>query len=145
MGARMRWGRVVAAAFLSEVGVTATILVGALVYTAMTGAGLTAVGEDVGYYVAPTSGLIMTVLAVLWAVRSLSTGFVRHGVAIGLLAVVLTFGFIFGARPEHRVMYVISFALRIVGGYAGGAIAQRRFNARSARMVPFSQSAEASR
>ena len=145
MKSRMRWGRVAAAALLSEVGVTATILVGGLVYTAMTGAELTAVGEDVGYYVAPTSGLIMTVLAVLWAVRGLTTGFVRHGVAVGLLAVVLTSGFIFGARPEHRVMYVISFALRIVGGYAGGAIAQWRFNARSTRTVPLSRSAEASR
>jgi hypothetical protein len=68
---------------------------------------------------------------VLWASRPLTSGFVRHGLLVGVVAVVLTLGFIVGARPEHRVMYVVSFALRIVGGYVGGAIARRRFAART--------------
>jgi hypothetical protein len=73
----------------------------------------------------------MTGLAVLWAARPLTSGFVRHGLLIGLMAVLLTFFFILGARPEHRFMYVVSFFLRVAGGFAGGAMAQRRFMARS--------------
>jgi hypothetical protein len=137
----MRWGRVIVAAALSEVGVTAVIFVAALAYTAMSGTRLADVGEEVGYYVAAPAALVMTLLAVLWAARGLATGFIRHGVAVGILAVVLTLGFVFGARPEHRLMYAISFALRIVGGYAGGLFAQGMFNARAARSAQLGQSA----
>ena len=65
------------------------------------------------------------------ATPTMTSDFVRHGLLAGLVAVLLTFGFIFGARPEHRVMYAVSFGLRFVGGYVGGAIAQRRVAARS--------------
>ena len=44
---------------------------------------------------------------------------------VGVTAVVLTFGFVFMAKPEDRLMYVVSFALRILGGCLGGLTAQR--------------------
>jgi hypothetical protein len=130
------WKRVIAAAILSEVGVVAALFAAFGAYWAVTQTPFDAIsntrlGEDISYYVAPAAGLVMTIVAVLWATRPLASDFIRHGMLIGLVAVLLTFGFLFGARPEHRLMYVVSFALRIVGGYAGGLIAQRRVAARS--------------
>jgi hypothetical protein len=129
----IRWGRVVIAAVMSEVGVIATLFAGIAAYTlvtpGMSDADSSQLGEQVGYYVAPTSGAIMTFLAVVWATRPLVTAFVAHGWLVGLASVLLTAGFIFGARPDHRLMYVIAFALRLLGGYAGGVFAQWKFRA----------------
>jgi hypothetical protein len=133
---RTNWGRVIAAAILSELGVLAALFASFGAYWLATQTSFDAIvnsrlGEDISYYVAPPAGFVMTALAVLWAARPLTSGFIRLGVLIGLVAVLLTFSFIFGARPEHRLMYVVSFVLRIVGGYTGGVIAQRRCASRS--------------
>ena len=126
---RISWTRVVIAAILSEVGVIAVLGVAIALYSwltpTMTDAQFDALGEEIGYYVAPAAGIVTTALSVLWAARRLTSDFIRHGVLIGLVSVLLTFWFIFGARPEHRVMYVVAFGLRIVGGFAGGLLAQR--------------------
>jgi hypothetical protein len=129
---RIRVGRILVAAIMSEVGVIAVLLAAITVYarlTPVTDAEYAALGEQIGYYVAPTAGVLTTFLAVLWATRRLTSDFVTHGVLIGVVSVLLTVGFIFGARPEHRLMYVFAFVLRIAAGYAGGVVAQRRFAA----------------
>ena len=100
-------------------------------HTALTDAQYNSLGEEVGYYVAPTAGAILTALSALWVARRLTSAFVLHGVLVGVVGAALTVGFIFGARPDHRVMYLISFGLRIAGGYVGGLVAQWRFNART--------------
>jgi putative membrane protein (TIGR04086 family) len=61
---------------------------------------------------------------VLWVARKLESRFILHGVLVGVLGVLLTVGFIFGAKPEDRLMYVVSFVLRIAGGYLGGVVAR---------------------
>ena len=33
-------------------------------------------------------------------------------------------GLLFVAKPEERLMYGVSFVLRILGGYLGGVVAQ---------------------
>ena len=119
-----------AAAVLSEMGVFAAML--AAIGISMLATAGPVDGEQVGYYVAPTAGAVMTFLVVAWMARPLPSGFIRFGLLVGIAEVVLTFGFIFGARPEHRLMYGVSFGLRILGGYAGGLVAQRRFSARVA-------------
>jgi hypothetical protein len=134
MTSRIRWGRVVIAAVMSDVGVIALLLAVITVYALvipLTDAQYNALGEEVGYYVAPTAGAIFSALSVLWVARRLTSAFVLHGVLVGVVGAALTVGFIFDARPDHRVMYIISFALKIAGGYAGGVFAQWRFNART--------------
>src|SRR5262245_28943324 len=131
----IHWTRVIAAAILSEVGVFIALFTSFGVAMLLTGISSDAIfnstGEDISYYVAPPAAFVMTTLAALWATRPLMSGIVRHGVLIGLVAVLLTFVFIFGARPEHRLMYIVSFCLRIAGGYVGGLIGQRRLATRS--------------
>jgi hypothetical protein len=133
----IRYGRVLIAAVISEAGVIA-VLSGAIgVYwlasPGMTSAELEGLGERIGYYVAPAAGFVTTFLAVLWAARRLTGGFVAHGVLIGVASVLLTVGFLFGARPEHRLMYIIAFLLRLAAGYIGGTVAQRMADTRAAR------------
>lgn len=126
----IRFGRVLVGGLMSEVGVIAALLLGIGVHSSFSlgvDARFADVGEQVGYYVAPPAGVLTTLLAALWVARPLRGAFVAHGVLVGVVSVLLTVGFLVGARPEHRAMYVIAFALRIVGGYAGGAIARWRF------------------
>ena len=66
-------------------------------------------GERVGYYVAPPSAFVAVFVCALWAIRNLSSGYVLNGFLVGLVSVLLTLGFVFGARPEHRLMYGVSF------------------------------------
>ncbi len=121
----IRWGRIILAAFLAEVGVI--LIIGAVILThrfwvapSQSEAEARAFGEIAGYYAGPAGAALMTFLFVLWAGRKLNSDFVLHGVLIGVAGVLLTAGFIVVAKPEHRLMYVISYLLRIAAGYLGG-------------------------
>jgi len=114
---KIRWGRIVLASVAAEVLVILSLLAASAVFKVP--------GELAGYYVAPPASLIATFLMVLWVARKLESRFVLHGVLVGLVGVVLTGGFIFTAKSEDRLIYVVSFVLRIVGGYVGGLVAQR--------------------
>ena len=116
--ANIRWGRVILAAVAAEVVVILLMLAVSTVFKVP--------GEVAGYYVAPPASAVATFLMVLWVARKVDSRFILHGVLVGLIGVVLTGGFIFTAMPEDRLMYVVSFVLRIVGGYVGGLVAQRR-------------------
>lgn len=141
---RISWGRIVIAAVASEAGVIAVLFAAITLYTllmpALTDAQYSSLGEEIGYYVAPTAGAITTFIAVLWATRRLTSAFIAHGMLVGVTSVILTAGFILSARPDHRVMYLIAFALRLLAGCGGGVVAQRMFNARAATTAPIHQS-----
>ena len=124
--ANIRWGRVILAAVGAEVVVILLLLaVGSLFKVS---------GELAGYYVAPPASAVATFLMVLWVARKLDSRFILHGVLVGLAGVVLTSGFIFTAKPGDRLMYVVSFVLRIVGGFVGGLVAQRPKAIREAQL-----------
>jgi len=122
----IRWGRVILAAIAAEVLVVLSLLAAGAVFKVP--------GEVAGYYVAPPASAAATFLMVLWVARKLESRFVLHGVLVGLAGVVLTGGFIFTAKREDRLMYIVSFVLRIVGGYVGGLAAQKPAAIREARV-----------
>ena len=124
--ANIRWGRIILAAVAAEVLVILALLAASAVFKVP--------GEVAGYYVAPPASALATFLMVLWVARKLESRFILHGVLVGLVGVVLTGGFIFGAKPEDRLMYLVSFVLRIVGGYLGGLVAQKPAAVREARV-----------
>ena len=97
---KIRWGRIVLATIMSEVGVIAVLAIAIAAYTQfgpqMSAAEENALGEEIGYYVAPTAGFVATVLAVLWAARPLVARFIAHGMLIGLGSVLST------VRPTVR-------------------------------------------
>ena len=128
----IRWGRIVVAAFLAEVAVI--LVIGAVILArrffiapGQSADEYRAFGEVAGYYAGPAGRAIMTFIFVLWAARKQNADFVLHGVLIGVGGVLLTAGFILVAKPEHRLMYLISYVLRIAAGYAGGVTARTRF------------------
>ena len=128
----IRWARIILAAFLAEVAVI--LIIGAVIVVhrfwiapGQTDAEYRAFGEVAGYYAGPAGGALMTFLFVLWVGRRLNSDFVLHGVLIGIAGVLLTAGFIIVAKPEHRLMYVISYVLKIAAGYLGGLAARARF------------------
>jgi hypothetical protein len=127
---RIRWGRVILAAVLSEVAVMVILIVIMAAYRFLIAPGRTvaeydAFGELAGYYVAPAAAGLATLFGALWVARKLTSAFVANGTLVGVAAVVLTGGLVFVARPEDRLMYGVSFVLRILGGCFGGAVAQR--------------------
>jgi len=129
----VRWGRVIAAAVLSEFGAITVLMAVTLVDFFLfahnrTLAEFEQLGARTGYYVAPVATALATYLSALWATRRLAAHFVLNGTLVGVGAVILTAGFLFGARPEDRLMYFVIFVLRIAAGYLGGLTAQTRFN-----------------
>ena len=60
----------------------------------------------------------------LWVGRRLESGFVLHGVLVGVVATLLYIG-LTRARPEPFA-YVLAHMLKILGGAAGGFVAERR-------------------
>jgi len=133
---RIRWGRVAVAAVLSEVAVVAVVIATTTAYRFLIAPGRAAAeyaafGELAGYYVAPAAAGVATFFGALWAGRKLTSAFLANGTLVGAAAVVLTGGLIFVAKPEDRFMYGVSFVLRILGGYIGGAVTQRMSSRRT--------------
>ena len=124
MLASIHWLRVLVAGAASEAGVILVLLASIAIYKKLIapGAETKALGERIGYYVAPPAGFFTTGLAALWAVRGLEAGVVANAVAVGVVSVVITLPFMLGAKPEHRLMYGIAFALRLVGAYLVGLL-----------------------
>jgi hypothetical protein len=126
----IRWKRVVVAAVLSELAIIAAISIVVGVYALLiapgrTGAEYGEFGENAGYYIAAPAAAIAVFLAAFGAVRRLESGFVANGLLVGVVATLLSAGMIVGARPGDRWVYIASFILRIVAGYAAGVWAQR--------------------
>ena len=130
----IHWVRVLAAGVLSEVGVVVALLIGLAIYKKVLAPGRVETnpqtpGERVGYYVAPPAGFVTTALAALWAVHGLATGVVANALAVGIVSVAITIPFFLGARPEHRLMYGVAFALRLLAAGLAGLYAAGHLSA----------------
>ena len=125
----IRWKRIVLGSVFSELVVFAVIFIVIVVYQFILAPGLTAAeydkfGQNVaGYYFAPPAGAVG--IFGIWAARAMRSSAVKAGVLVGMISAVLALPFIFGAKPEHQLMYMISYAGRLVGGYWGGFVVQR--------------------
>jgi hypothetical protein len=125
----IHWIRVLVAGVLSEVGVIVVLLASIAIYkkvlvgvTPEPEPGSPSLGERIGYYVAPAAGFVTTGSATLWAVHGLDTGVIANAVAVGIVSVLLTSPFLLSARPEHRLMYCVAFALRLAAAYLAGVV-----------------------
>ena len=132
----IRWGRVVVAALASEAVVVAILILITTVYRLLVAPGKSAAeyqafADLAAYYVAPATAGFAVFFSALWATRKLTFAFIANGTLVGVTAVLLTVGFLFIAKPEDRLMYGVSFGLRILGGYTGDALAQRISSRRS--------------
>ena len=107
---RIRWGRVLAGGFLSELAVIAVFIPA----TAL-------LGEVPGQYTAVAGSLVMPLLFGLWTARNAEAYFVLHGIMVGVIGIVIYVG-LTRAQPEP-LLYILAHGLKLAGGAAGGYLA----------------------
>jgi hypothetical protein len=110
---QIRWLRIVVFGFLSELALFA-VFIPATVF----------LGERPGMYVAVAGSFIMPFFFGMWAARGVKSHFVFHGMLVGAVGILIYVGLTRG-QPEP-LLYIFAHLLKLLGGGAGGYIAQRR-------------------
>jgi hypothetical protein len=116
------------AGFLAEVAVFA------IFFLLLLGATLAGVPEiarplsTLDYIDAMVSSFAMVFLFTLWLGTRIESGFVLHGMLVGLLGILLFGILLFAATGSlaQPPLYLVAHFLKILGGIAGGLVAERR-------------------
>ena len=124
----IHWGRIVVAGFLAEA------VVFAIFFLLLFGATLAGVPEiarpmsTLDYADAMVSSFATVFLFTLWVGRRIESGFILHGILVGVVALLLFQIVIFAGSGSlaQPPLYVVAHALKIVGGLTGGLVAERR-------------------
>ena len=111
--AGIHWPQVLLAGFLAEVSVIVLVLPIALLF-----------GKNTLTYSAPAASLLACFVFAAWVGRRLDSGFVLHGILVGVFATLIYVALTRGA-PEPPA-YLFAHALKILGGAAGGLVVGRR-------------------
>jgi hypothetical protein len=125
---RINWKRIVVAGFFAEAAVLAGFF---LLLLAATAAGVPEIARPMGtldYIDALVSSFAMVFLFTLWVGKRIDSGFVLHGVLIGVFGILL-FCVMWLATTRSLTqppLYVAAHVLKILGGIAGGLVAEKR-------------------
>jgi hypothetical protein len=125
---RIHWKWIVVAGFLAEASV---LVVFFLLLFAATAAGVPGIARPMGtldYIDALVSSFAMVFLFTLWVGKRIESGFVLHGVLIGVFGILL-FGIMWVATTRSLAqppLYVVAHVLKVLGGIAGGLVAEKR-------------------
>ena len=109
----IRWGWVLLGALLANVAVTALIVPIALLD-----------GPEHLGYVAPPASFVGVLVVGYWIARKAPQRAVLHGLLVGLIAMLIYIPVELAA--EVTFAHVLSSALKVLGGVAGGLVAARR-------------------
>lgn len=109
----MRWGWILLGGFLAELLVFVIVIPLSLV-----------AGQASLLYSAPPASFVGTLVFGWWVARKASGRLVLHGTLVGLVATLIYIA-ITRAQPEP-VAYIVAHFLKLLGGVAGGFVAQRR-------------------
>jgi hypothetical protein len=125
---RIHWGRILVAAFLSEVVVIAIYL---LLRIATTLAGVPDIAKPMttlDYIDAMVSSFVMVFLFTLWLGKRIESRFVLHGALVGIVAALLFTILWTTTTPSlaQPAPYVVAHVLKVLGGIAGGLVVERR-------------------
>ena len=125
---RIRWRRVIAAAFLAEAAILAVFFL--LLFAAML-AGVPEIAAPMSTLDnidALVSSFLMFFLLTRWAAKRIDSDFVLHGALIGLTgAVLFTVLWISTTGSlEQPLPYVGAHILKVLGGITGGVVARNR-------------------
>jgi hypothetical protein len=125
---RIHWKWIVIAGFLGEATVFAVFF---LLLFAATVAGVPEIARPMStldYIDALVSSFVTVFLFTLWVGKRIDSAFVTHGVLIGLFGILL-FGIMWLATTRSLAqppLYVVAHVLKILGGIAGGLVAEKR-------------------
>lgn len=115
IGWKLHWGRIITAGLVSEIAL----------FIAIVPLGLR-LGDAFLRYTAPPGSFLACFLGALWACRRIQSQLVLQGALIGLVAVL--FYLVISRFQPEPLAYVIAHALKLIGGAAGGDVAERRRN-----------------
>jgi putative membrane protein (TIGR04086 family) len=110
--------RILIGGFLAEGSVIAVVIPSFLLH-----------GQRAVTYAALSGSLLMCFLFALWVGRRVDLRLVLHGILVGVVATLLYVALTRG-RPEPPA-YLVAHVLKILGGAAGGFVAERRRKATS--------------
>lgn len=110
---KVRWWRILLGGFLAELALLAIAVPAYLLPN----------GATLLLYVIPPACLIATLIFGYWVARKAEGRFILHGVGVGVVAALLYVGMTWGQTLP--VVYLVSHFLKVIGGAAGGFIAQR--------------------
>ena len=125
---RIRWKWIVLAGFMGEATVFAVFF---LLLFAATVAGVPEIARPMStldYIDALVSSFATVFLFTLWVGKRIDSAFVTHGVLIGLFGILL-FGIMWLATTRSLAqppLYLVAHVLKVVGGIAGGLVAEKR-------------------
>ena len=124
----IHWKWIVVAGLLAEAAVFAIFF---LLLFAATVAGVPEIARPMGtldYIDATVSSFAIVFLFTLWVGKRIESAFVMHGVLIGVLGILL-FGTMWVATTRSLAqppLYVVAHVLKVLGGIAGGLVAEKR-------------------
>jgi hypothetical protein len=125
----LHWGKIavgaIAAEGLTVASLVAVVIVYELVAAAQAGVPLEepaiqAWAEQAGRVVGPLGGAIWTFLVSVLVARRTRARPVAHGLAIGALLTAFDVAILVGMQAPFEILFVVSDAMRIAAGAAGG-------------------------
>lgn len=125
---QIRLGRIVVGAFLAEASVLALFFLFLFIARLAGVPELAAPMTPFDYADAMVGSFASMFLFTLWVCRRVESRFVLHGVLVAVVAIVLFVTLIFAVNRTfyEPALYWVAHALKIVGGIAGGVVAERR-------------------
>ena len=110
---KLHWGRIAIAGVIAEIALIVAIVPIGL-----------RLGDTFLKYAAPPGSFVVCFLGALWAARRIQSRFVLHGLFVGVVAALFYIA-LTRFQPEP-LAYVVAHVLKLLGGAAGGWVAQRR-------------------
>jgi len=128
--ASYRWGRILAFGILSEAATIVLIIVTVTVQATLnpgeSEAARQAFGLRAGSVLGPIAGSLFCLAAAFLATRPLTSAFRIHGLLVAAVAAALTIPGLLTAPPALRLVYVGAIAFKLLAGFAGGVLSERR-------------------
>jgi hypothetical protein len=125
---RIRWKRILLAAFFAEATVMAVFFLLLLLATVAGFPDIAKPMTTLDYIDAMVSSFVAMFLFTLWAVKRIESDWVLHGALIGVAGAVL-FSVLWIATTgslAQPTLYVVAHVLKVLGGITGGLVAERR-------------------
>jgi hypothetical protein len=134
----VRWGRVIVAGLLTEIGVVLIIVAAVTAYRYVASpseAEYQTFADRAGFYVGVVGGALLAFLFSLWVSRALRADFLVNGLLVGGVGVLLHVVLFVASKSEFQSAYLVADALKLAGGALGGYLAGSRYS-RSAGAPP---------
>jgi hypothetical protein len=106
---QVRWMRIIAGGFLSELAVFAVFIPATVL-----------LGQTPGMYSAVAASLVLPFVFGIWTARKAQAHLILHGLLVGAVGIVI---YVVLSRGEPEpLLYIFAHILKLLGGAAGGYV-----------------------